>query len=168
MKIANFLKLRFTFTFIWGIIFTISAYGVAPYQVEDRFSTGVIPLGTDYERPIELIFFTILIVIVTLITVYLSKTTLDSIVSSYKSSYKRLSDKPENILLKIADCLPEKQRKILSQEAADLKDEYEEAVLFGKITRARVIVISYYLGISWSAFIWMADQVKRAIKISKK
>ncbi len=71
-------------------------------------------------------------------------------------------------LLKIADLLPRKQRQILQQEALTMKEEHDEAILFGKTLRAKVITTSYYIGISWSVGMWIADKIKEVVKIIPK
>jgi hypothetical protein len=75
---------------------------------------------------------------------------------------------PEFLLLVIADLLPKKQRKILQQEARDLREEYDEAIIFLKIGRARMIVLSYYGGFFISAFWWIVEKlIEILIKIFK-
>jgi FlaA1/EpsC-like NDP-sugar epimerase len=72
------------------------------------------------------------------------------------------------LLLKIADLLPRKQRQILQQEALSMNEEYDEAILFGKKLRAKVIIVAYYFGLCWSVVMWISDKVKEVVRIIPK
>jgi hypothetical protein len=146
------------------------AYGETDANRADRFSSGVIPQGVRFDEPIYLIFILLVMVLGTLVTLYLSQQAT-RFIWPFRTFRKKLLGNPGNsdkFLLQLADLLPEKQRKIVIQEARDMKEEYDEAIVFGKIVRAKIIVFSYHFGVVWSAFIWVADQLKRVIKFSKK
>jgi hypothetical protein len=160
MRISNHSLLpKFTPAIFFAIIFSLSAYGFP----SDGTGTGS-GVATPETDPEELLAY--LVTSTKLVSVLLIS--LFSFALFYRLLRKGILGNPETLLLRIADCLPKKQRKILHQEAVDLKEEYDEAILFGKIVRAIIIVISYHFGVGWSVFIWIADQIKRIIKISKK
>lgn len=80
----------------------------------------------------------------------------------------KVKNPPASFLLKIAGFLPKKQRQILQQEVLLMRDEYNEALFEKRMLRAKIIVISYYLGISCSSFRWVTDKVKEVIGIIPK
>ena len=90
-----------------------------------------------------------------------------SIIVSYKLllTSKGIKFPPTRPLYVIMDILPEKQRDILSQEIIDFEMEIFQALEKKNMLRATSIIISYYLGTSFSIIIWILDKVKKIIGI---
>ena len=84
------------------------------------------------------------------------------------NSDKKIYTPPFSSLLKIAELLPKKQCEILTQEISDMRLEYYEALDEKKYLRAKFIVAFYYIGLSWSVVMWIADKVKKVIGIMPK
>lgn len=124
----------------------------------------------------ETFFITTISTIVSAFSFFISSNLFKQIFNSATNFFKSLfvfeKNEIENpafsLLLKIADLLPRKQRQILQQEARDMKEECDEAKLFGKPLRAKIIVVSYYIGIGWSVFMWIANKIKEVFKITLK
>lgn len=95
--------------------------------------------------------------------------TLASTISiTTKEKQKNISFRPFSTLFKIANILPKKYRETLEQEISDMLLEYYEALSEKKFWRAKIIAAFYYIGLSWSVIIWIADKVKKVIGIIPK
>jgi hypothetical protein len=85
-----------------------------------------------------------------------------------KSVAIKIKNPPTSFLLKIANLLPEKCAKDLTQNISDMRLEYYEALSEKNIWRARFIVYSYYIGLSWSVVMWISDKVKEVVGLVPK
>ncbi|HEV7644622.1 MAG TPA: hypothetical protein VGO50_11810 [Pyrinomonadaceae bacterium] len=75
---------------------------------------------------------------------------------------------PFSFLHNITHILPAKYARCLEQEISDLRLEYFEALAEGNTWRANNIVSSYYVGLGWSAFRWIAERVKELVGFMPK
>lgn len=85
-----------------------------------------------------------------------------------RSKEKQIKNPPANFLLKIANFLPERFGKDLEQNISDMRLEYYEALSEKKTWRARFIVAFYYVGLGWSAVMWISHKAKEVVGIVPK
>jgi len=93
---------------------------------------------------------------------------LNFTLSTFSKIKERIKTPPASSLLKLSKLLPAKYCQILEQEISDMRLDYYKALREKNIWQARCITVFYYIGLSWSVVMWIADKVKKVIGIIPK
>lgn len=78
----------------------------------------------------------------------------------------RLAKPPGHIWLQVAKFLPEKYYRIFEQEVSDMRLEYYEALSEKATFRAKCLIATYHLSMTFALIVWIVRGLKEIVKIS--